>query len=262
MHNLNQLETGPKPEVPIRKGTLFVTGGSHGIGEDILRLLAPRYPAAFNFDHDSPEQFDVRDHAALEQAFNETLSPTTQNDLVIAAGVFVPKDFLEQTSAEVTFVLDTNITGALLTSQAFLRWHEQRQHPIKPNIVIISSISAFYPGGKTNVVYDATKAALSNMVKNLANYCAVNAVEPGTIRGTEIGAWKPDFSKDESSKAIVDHGQEGDVESCGIEILKSDISDVVEQLLFRNPRGAINGTTIKVDGGMTARRSRFCSSEE
>ncbi len=249
-------ELPPKLEAPILKGSLFVTGGSNGIGQEILTRLSPKYPVFFNYD--ANEGKDVRDYSSIVTALDKTLSKTQQNDLVLSAGVFRPIDFLHQTPQDIDFVLDTNLKGTMYVIQSFLKWREENSNQIRPNIVIISSISAFFHGGRTNVVYDATKSAMSYMVKDLANYnCIVNAVEPGTVRDTEIGAWTPDFQIDKTNKQIVDKGQKSDVETSGIEVTKRDVADVVEMLLFNNAHGAINGTTIAVDGGLTSLKQRF-----
>lgn len=154
--------------------------------------------------------------------------------------------------------MDIPLKGALYTIQQFLKWHKENKSQEKPNIVILSSISAFYHGGIKNVVYDATKAALSYMVKDLANFdCVVNAIEPGTIRQTKIGLWKPDFDMDETARSDIEKGQQRDVEKLGSEVTKKNISRIVEFLLFQNTTGAINGTTLTVDGGLTSLRQRF-----
>ena len=238
------------------KGALFVTGGSHGIGQDAFVTLSSHYDRAYNFDIGDGR--DVRDYSALEAAFAETLSHERQNDLVLSAGVFRPVDFLRQTPSEIDFVVDTNVKGVLYAALAFLKWHEATSHPIIPNIVIISSISAFFHGGRVNVVYDGTKAFLSYIVRDLANFnCIVNTIEPGTIRQTEIGVWAPDFTKDPEARTTVEQGQAGDVQRLGREVTKANITSVIEMLLFRNGDGAINGTSITVDGGLTSLRERF-----
>lgn len=250
------------PEVKERepvKGTLFITGGSYGIGAEILRQVGPKYPNVVNFDVAESGENDVRDSERVNSVIENSLSSgQVQNDLVVCAGVFRPIEFIEQAPEDIDFVLDVNLKGALHTIQSFLRWHQEQNHQIMPNIVIISSISAFHHGGTKNVVYDSSKAALSYLVRNLANYnCVVNAIEPGTIRGTKIGSWTPNFGIDEELRTLIEQGQASDVEMLGREVTASDIAKVTEMLLFGNKNGAINGTTITVDGGLTAFRKRF-----
>lgn len=242
----------------MEKGTLFVTGGSSGIGEDVLKLLTSEYKNAFSFDVLESKEFDVRKPELLQEAFNKELIPGKQNDLVVSAGVFIPKDFLKQSKSEIDFVADINFKGALYTVQSFLNWHKKQKDTPKPNIILISSISSFFHGGRRNVVYDSTKAALSYVVKNLANYdCIVNVVEPGTIRETKIGGWTEEFEKDSGAKELIEKGQEADVKRMGEEVTKREVSRVVQMLLFENKTGAINGTAITVDGGLTSIKERF-----
>lgn len=248
-------QTSARPN-EARKGTLFVTGGSFGIGRETLSSLAAHYEHAYNFD--AHEGRDVRDYTAVAAALAQSLSPERQNDLVLSAGVFRPIDFLEQSQADIDFVVDVNVKGVLYAIHAFLKWHEDAHHLVAPNIVIVSSISAFFHGGRANVVYDGTKTLLSYIVRDLANFtCVVNAIEPGTIRQTEIGTWTPDLTKDLQARAVVERGQADDVKRLGREVTKADVIAIIEMLLFHNGNGAINGTCIAVDGGLSALRQRF-----
>lgn len=241
------------------KGTLFVTGGSYGIGAEIIKRIGKRYQKVVNYDIKESPRLDVRNPHALRQTMVEHISTgRTQHDLVVSAGVFIPKDFSEQSQEEIDFVLGVNLKGTLYTIQEFLNRHKYLPDAKRPNIVIISSISAFHHGGRNNVVYDATKAALSYIVKDLANFdCTVNAVEPGTVRGTKIGGLTPDLGFDENARKIIEAGQARDVDALEREVTAEDIAKVVEMLLFNNQQGAINGTTITVDAGLTSLRKRF-----
>ena len=249
-----------------KKGGLIVTGGSSGIGAEIIKRVGKQYKHVLNIDVNSEETpTDVRNFRDVVDLIWEALDKYDQthtglNDLVICAGVFVPKDFLVQASQEIDFVLDTNTKGALTAIRAFLACHHHYgPFKVNHNIVIISSISAFYHGGTTNVVYDASKAFLSSLPGNLCNYpkCVVNAIQPGTVRQTQIGGWNTDFTTNGPAKDIIDKGQAGDVTKLGMEVTKADIAKIVEFLLFNNNNGAINGTTITVDGGLTVKQNRF-----
>jgi NAD(P)-dependent dehydrogenase (short-subunit alcohol dehydrogenase family) len=246
-------------EQPPLKGTLFITGGSSGIGLELVNHFKKKYKRVKNFDVLEAKTDDVRSANELRRAMEHSLAKKPyQNDLIVCAGVFRPIRFTKQSQEDIDFALDINLKGALYTTQQFLKWHEKTNHSIKPNILIMSSISAFHHGGDKNVVYDATKAALSYMVRDLANFnCVANALEPGTIRGTRIGEWTPQFNSDETTRKLIEHGQQSDVEKMGWEVTTTDIAKVAETILSYNPYGAINGTTITVDGGQTALRERF-----
>jgi NAD(P)-dependent dehydrogenase (short-subunit alcohol dehydrogenase family) len=255
---MEQIDPETKIEESL-KGTLFVTGGSNGIGREVITCLQSRYQKVQNFDVVESKTNDVRDLGALQKAMDESCTPGLyQNDLVVCAGVFRPVSFIEQTEEDINFVLDVNLKGTLFTVQKFLDWHKKIKHPVRPNIIIMSSISAFYNGGEKNVVYDATKAALSYMVQDLVNCnCIVNALEPGTIRGTKIGGWTSRLTSDAAAKQLIDEGQTNDVKNMNWEATTSDIAAIVEMLLFQNQRGVINGTTLTVDGGQTSFSTRF-----
>lgn len=236
--------------------SLIITGGSFGIGKEIKDKLSSNYMDILNID--VANNIDVRDYDSIFSEFEKFFNKNNNYsfDLVLSAGVFLPVDFKNQTKENIDFVVDINLKGALYTINCFLKLRPEDKIS---NIVIISSISAFFHGGTMMTTYDATKAALSYIVKDLSNYpnIIINAVEPGTVRDTNIGAWKENFSLDNNFKKIINDGQTRDVENLGREVLKSDIAEIVEMLLIRNRKGVINGTTITIDGGLTSKKVRF-----
>lgn len=156
------------PEVTYRKGTLFVTGGSHGIGEAIIKRVGTKYQKAVNYDFSSSPDLNVSNPAQLRAEMDKALiEGEVQHDLVVSAGVIIAKPFLEQTPEEIQFQLRTNLEGAIYSIQAFLAWHELSKHPIKPNIVVISSVSAHLHEDPSVAIYEASKAGLSHFVKSI-----------------------------------------------------------------------------------------------
>lgn len=236
------------------KGTLFVTGGSSGIGQSIIERVGQRYTSVFNFDFQEQQGFDVRNPDMLNSQMVAALQKgQVQNDLVVCAGVIIVKPFLEQTTEEIQFQMRTNLEGAILTVHSFLRWHKDNDHPIPPNIVIISSVSAHLHEDPSVAVYEASKSGLSHFVPSLASRSegkfAINAIEPGTIRGTKIGGLTPDLDYDNKARQAIEEAQAREVAMLPVEITKEDIARICEKLLFENLNGDTNGKLIPVDGG-------------
>lgn len=241
-------------EVVYPKGTLFVTGGSHGIGEAILKEVGSGYQNTFCYDLSQSPDLDVTNPAILRREMDKTLvEGETQHDLVVSAGVIIAKPFLEQTPEEIAFQLRTNFEGAIYTIQAFLAWHRDNGHYVIPNIVVITSVSAHLHKSPEVAIYEASKAGLSHFVKSIVDpgrrEFIINTIEPGTIRETEIGGWRPDGSFDKSAREEIEKAQAKEVDMLPVEVSKKDVASVAKMLLFDNQGGIFNGASLTVDGG-------------
>jgi L-rhamnose 1-dehydrogenase len=103
--------------------------------------------------------------------------------LVNDAGICPFEDFLDMPESLWDSVLDTNLKGYFLVSQAVARSMVERG--IRGRIIAISSISAEF-GGSQQAHYCASKAGINLLVKSMAislgpHGITVNAVLPGTV---------------------------------------------------------------------------------
>ena len=244
-----------------KKGTLIVTGGAHGIGETCVKKLKPYFSSTSVYDIQNNPKHDVRDSKQLQKFMKKALtnSPSDKHALVISAGVLRMGNLLNQTEEDIRFVIDTNLTGALLTLQTFLKWHQDNKHKTKPNIVVVSSISAFYHGGVAAIPYEASKAGLSFLVKDVANFpCYITGIQPGTIRETALGSLTPNITQDKKSRDNLIKSQEVDIETQGFEITKEQIAKLIKWLLLEGGNELLTGQCITPDGGQTAmKKERF-----
>jgi L-rhamnose 1-dehydrogenase len=108
---------------------------------------------------------------------------STIDILVNDAGICPFESFLEMPEAIWDQVLDVNLKGYFLVSQAVAKTMVDRG--VKGRIIAVSSISAEF-GGSQQAHYCASKAGINLLVKSMAislgpHGITVNAVLPGTV---------------------------------------------------------------------------------
>ena len=182
--------------------TAFVTGGSGGIGKAIcLKLADLGYAVAVGYNANKTTADIVtslirqRDGTAMSVKCNvtmmesidsakfvieEQLSPPTV--LVCAAGDADISVFSVQSVSKIQRLIDTDLTGAILTTKAFLPHMINRQ---EGSIIFISSVWG-EQGASCEAVYSAAKAGIIGFTKALGKELApsnvrVNCISPGFI---------------------------------------------------------------------------------
>jgi 3-oxoacyl-[acyl-carrier protein] reductase len=237
-------------------GCALVTGGSRGIGAAIaLALAEDGWPVAVNYrtGQEAAEQIakkieeaggtamtvqaDVSEHdgAKLYEQIEEKLGPVLC--LVNNAGVRADGLSPQLTDEEWDGVLATNLTGAFRMTRRALKTMMRARYG---RIVNISSIVGLKANpGQAN--YAAAKGGLIAFTKTVAAEVArrgvtVNAVAPGLIA--------TDMTEDVGEQ-MLEHvparrvGTPEDVAAC-VRFLASESA------------GYVTGTTLTVDGGLTA----------
>ena len=129
----------------LRGATVLVTGGAGGIGREVCSVLHTTGARVVAADLDAgPERpwrsvpLDVTDDAAVEAAVTG-LGPL--DGLVLSHGVTALGPATDQPMAAVDRVLDVNLRGAILVTQAALPGLVQRAG----RIAVLSSVSGFAP---------------------------------------------------------------------------------------------------------------------
>jgi glucose 1-dehydrogenase len=195
---------------------------------------------------------DVTDEGQVAAMFERSIARFgTVHILVNNAGVQDGAKFQDMALAQWQRVIDVNLTGMFLCSRAaiseFLRRGPRPERSrATGNIICMSSVHQVIPWA-FEANYAASKGGVNLLVQSLAQEFAsrkvrVNAVAPGAIRtGINRSAWE---SEEAMSKLLrlIPYGRIGEPEDIGQVVLwlASDLSDYV------------NGTTIFVDGGMSA----------
>jgi NAD(P)-dependent dehydrogenase (short-subunit alcohol dehydrogenase family) len=203
----------PSPRAETGCGTLFVTGGSRGIGAAVVRQAsAAGYDVAFTYVRDGAAadvlvaqiategrralaiRADVASEAAIVAAFraaDEAFGPLT--GLVNNAGIIGSTGRVADVErAMLEHLFAVNITGTLLSARVAVRRMSTARGGRGGAIVNVSSRAAELGGAGVYVHYAASKGAIDSLTIGLAREVAgegirVNAVAPGLI-DTEIHA--------------------------------------------------------------------------
>jgi 3-oxoacyl-[acyl-carrier protein] reductase len=239
-------------------GCALVTGGSRGIGAACaVRLARSGWPLAVNYRSDSEgaEEIvrtiereggralavgaDVSARDEVERLFSrleDDLGPVRV--LVNNAGIRADSLAVRMTEEDWLSVLQTNLGAAYLTCRRALMPMVRSRFG---RIVNIASVVGPNIGNPGQVNYGAAKAGLVGLTRCMAREVArkgvtVNAVAPGFVQTEMTSDVELDFIGGVPAKRA---GTPEDVAAC-VEFLAS--ADA----------GYVTGTTLTVDGGLTA----------
>lgn len=192
-----------------------VTGATSGIGAATAQRLAAdgASVAILGRREDRLKQLaagsmlgiavDVQDFAAVQSAAEQVRSAYGKADLVVAnAGVMLAAPFEKADLTEWNAMIGTNITGLLHTARAFIDDLLAVAAEGRPaDLILIGSIGGHqvFPN---YAVYDATKAAVAHLTRNLRAELGprgvrVRNIEPG-VTTTELGDGMADAAQKES----------------------------------------------------------------
>jgi len=237
----------------------LVTGGSRGIGAAIAKRLATdgaSVAITYTKGADAAAsvikeveraggkaiaiQADAADADAVKAAVEKAVATFGRLDVLVNnAGTAIPKTFEEATLEEMDRVIDINIRGVFVATQAALK-HMRDGGRI---ITIGSSVGerVLVPG---LVAYAATKGAVKIFTQGLAREVGsrgitVNNVQPGPI-DTDLNPATSDWA--EPQKAVTALNRYGHVD------------EVAAMLAFvAGPEASyVTGANLTVDGGMNA----------
>ncbi len=237
----------------------LITGGSRGIGAAIAkRLAADGAKVAITYtkgadaaasvvkeiEHAGGQaiaiQADATDADAGKAAVEKTVATFGRLDVLVNnAGTAIPKTFEETTLEEMDRVLDINVRGVFLATQAALK-HMKSGGRI---IMIGSSVGerVLVPG---LVPYSATKGAVKIFAQSLSRELGsrgitVNNVQPGPI-DTELNPAASEWAVPQKAATALDR--------------YGHVDEVAALVAFvAGPESSyITGANLTVDGGMNA----------
>lgn len=234
--------------------TIFVTGGSRGIGEAIVRAAAGKYNVSFTYLHSETRaraiekelnsiyggiaafKCDVSSEESVELAVREALVRFKHIDVLVNnAGASLNKLARDTSLEEWRNVFAINMDGAFLMSKSL----ESELISRRGAIVNVASVWGL-AGASMEVAYSASKAALIGFTKALAKELApmgvrVNAVAPGAI-DTDM---MREYSENDIRRLTTECIPLGRLGSA---------AEVADAVLFLAENEYVTGETLSVDG--------------
>ncbi len=257
----------------VKDHVAVVTGAANGLGLAFTEALAENGATVVMVDVDAaalaaaasrltsagckvePAVLDIADTAALRAAIDGAFARHRRLDAVFAnAGIssgpgfeISPRGQIEALDpAVLEQVIKVNLTATLFTMQ-FAARHMKRQR--RGSIVAITSIGGMRAEPMVGYPYAATKAAVGNLVRQMAVELAphnvrVNAIAPGPfLTNIRKGRLRREPELVKQFAAMVPMGRIGQ---------PNEIKGLA--LLLASPAGSfITGTVIPIDGGTTAK---------
>lgn len=228
-----------------------ITGAAQGIGQRIAEVLGALGYALALFDRqpcedvgdaitatgDVTSEADVTAFAEAVHARHERVDVVVNNAGIacISPAEETPLDLWRQ-------VIDVNLTGPFLVSQAFGRRMLAQRHGSFVNIASIAGLK----GVADRSAYNASKHGLIGLTRTLA-------VEWGG-RGVRVNAVCPGWVKTPMDIASQGDGAYGDIDitdhvPLGRFASPDDVAQAVAFLADESKSGFVNGITLSVDGG-------------
>lgn len=239
----------------------IITGAGQGIGFEIARRLA-RLGAAVvlnDADADLADEAvaaivgeggagvalagDASDEAVINQMIQAAVEHFGKLTIAVAnAGITLFGDFFEYPATDLRRVLDVNLAGTFLLTQAAAR--QMRVQQSGGRIVLMSSVVG-HQAHQNLAAYAMTKAGLEMLAKNLVlelspHQITINTVAPGATLTERTLQEDPTYTKVWS--AITPMGK------------PAETKDIAHAALFLlSPQaGHITGQSLVVDGGWTS----------
>lgn len=230
---------------------VLITGITGELGESICKLLVQNnfnVIGTYNKNIDKKNELEHKynieiircDLTSLDD-INSLVSYVTNKyehiDILINNAAFYYDEPLEEKTKD-TFmkVLDTNLVGPFLLSREIAKYMLDNKYGKIINVASTNGIDTYYP---ESIDYDASKAGLINLTKNLAKYYApyicVNAIAPGWIETKDTLNMDESFIKEEKEKILLNRF--------------GSPYEIAHSILFLCENDYIDGEVIRIDGG-------------
>ena len=244
----------------LEKKICLVTGGSRGIGKEIVHSLSS-YGAIVFFTYLTKEseatyveksitenggtvykyQMDVTKRDSIKSLMNHINDQHGRLDVLVNnAGINNPTDFLDISDNDWDLILDVNLKGPfLVTQEAFTLLGKAESS----SVVHIGSVSGQY-GGPRTAHYAASKAGLISLSQVIARFGAEHNIRSNVL---SAGLVVSEMAEEGLSSKMVSKAAENILLKRFAE--KSEIAEVVA-FLASDKSNYITAQTINVNGGL------------
>ena len=239
--------------------TVLVTGASRGLGRSIaLKFAENNHNIVINYNNSKDEaqelekyiknnykvevlviKADVSNEIEVKNMFNEIINKFNSVDVVVNnVGIAIDTIFEDKTIDNFHKILDTNLIGTFLVSKYASKYMLEKKEGNIINISSTNGIDTYYP---YSMDYDASKAGVISLTKNLSKelspYIRVNCVCPGWINTDMNKELDKDYIEEETNKINLKRFAE-----------PMEIANVV-YFLASDEASYVNGSILIVDGG-------------
>lgn len=238
---------------------VLITGASRGLGASIAKefsKLGANIIINYNNSKESAEQLkqeleqrynnkiltikaDISNEEEVKNMVKQTQEVFGKVDILINnASIAIDTILEDKTKENFMRILEVNLVGTFIVSKEV----SSIMTSINPSIINISSTNGIDTEYAESLDYDASKAGVISLTKNLAKAYGpkirVNAVAPGWIETDMTKDLSDEFRKQEEDKIIMERFA-----------TPEEIAKVVI-FLASDDASYITGTTIRIDGGI------------
>ncbi len=230
---------------------VLVTGSTGCLGVKIVEILKKNnYNVIGTYNYNENKALELKNKYNIDMIkcnleneddinnlIDKVIDKYKSIDILINNAAYYQDEPLEEKTKE-TFlkILNINLVGPFLLSKKLGKYMLENKNGKIINIASTNGIDTFYP---ESIDYDASKAGLINLTKNLALYYApyikVNAVAPGWIETSDTLEMNENFIESEKNKILLNRFGKPE--------------EIVDGILFLCKNDYINGETIRIDGG-------------
>lgn len=230
---------------------VLLTGSTGTLGEKIIEILKENnYNVIGTYNSNKNKALEIKNKYQIElikcnlqnekdinNLVDKVITKYKKIDILINNAAFYQDEPLNEKTKE-TFlkVLDINLVSPFLLSKKIGKYMLENKNGKIINIVSTNGIDTYYP---ESIDYDASKAGLINLTKNLALYYApyikVNAIAPGWIETKETLEMDKTFIENEKNNILLNRFAHPE--------------EIVDGILFLCRNEYINGEVIRIDGG-------------